>query len=325
MAPSLAAHRFPHERVLLPRTKLAYIHLGNLLTDAKRERAARVFGYVAIWLPEEMLLLYLQEGEVVTATSDNGRVKRPIPIADALELVPPEPEYGEVTFCEADDEQLACMYAMHSSEPESWPAELQSSDPAALFPYLMSTTFDGVVSVEHDGGVNFLIVRDGAVERVFLCGDSKGTLVERVQHIFSRDRASTPVVKRWPIPEPLPAQAPPALIQVYRDITSGLVQRVLAGGNDNAATIAEHARERLLKEHPALQSFSASARMGGAGSVADSPTVTAAVAAWTTEFLWATTDFEASSPEALLKAETWERRHILQSAGFFDRLPWKIV
>ena len=31
--------RFPHERVLLPRTKLAYVHLPNLLSDAKRDRS----------------------------------------------------------------------------------------------------------------------------------------------------------------------------------------------------------------------------------------------------------------------------------------------
>ena len=30
-----------HSRVLLPRTRLAYVHLRNLLTDAKRDRAAR--------------------------------------------------------------------------------------------------------------------------------------------------------------------------------------------------------------------------------------------------------------------------------------------
>src|SRR5215210_8327772 len=63
-----AGLRFPHDRVLLARTKLAYVHLRNLLTDAKRDRAARVFGYVAIWLPEGILVLYLQEGEVVNAT-----------------------------------------------------------------------------------------------------------------------------------------------------------------------------------------------------------------------------------------------------------------
>mgnify|MGYP006143044835 CR=1 FL=1 len=57
----------------LPRTRLAYVHLRNLLTDAKRDRAARVSGYVAIWLPEEFLLLFLREGEVVNAVRITAR------------------------------------------------------------------------------------------------------------------------------------------------------------------------------------------------------------------------------------------------------------
>ena len=49
-----AALRFPSTRVLLPRTRLAYIHLRNLLNDAKRDRAARISGYVAVSLPDEL-------------------------------------------------------------------------------------------------------------------------------------------------------------------------------------------------------------------------------------------------------------------------------
>jgi hypothetical protein len=61
--PVAAGHlRYPKVRALLPRTRLAYVHLQNLLTDAKRDRAARVFGYVAIWLPDEFLVLYMEEG-----------------------------------------------------------------------------------------------------------------------------------------------------------------------------------------------------------------------------------------------------------------------
>ena len=44
----ISTWRYPHKRVLLQRTRLAYVHLRNLLTDAKRDRAARVWGYVAI-------------------------------------------------------------------------------------------------------------------------------------------------------------------------------------------------------------------------------------------------------------------------------------
>ena len=66
--PAATLH-YPHDRVLLSRTRLAYVHLRNLLTDAKRDRAAKVYGYVTVWLPEELILLYMQEGEVVNATA----------------------------------------------------------------------------------------------------------------------------------------------------------------------------------------------------------------------------------------------------------------
>src|SRR5688572_20918910 len=109
--PSIVAGlRFPYSRVMLPRTRLAYVHLRNLLTDAKRDRSARLSGYVAIWLPEEFLVLYLQHGEVVNATVLDAKGSRAIAISSALECVPSEPEYGEICFHEAEDNQLASMF-----------------------------------------------------------------------------------------------------------------------------------------------------------------------------------------------------------------------
>src|SRR5437660_5036668 len=100
----LAGLRYPYARVLLPRTRLAYVHLRNLLSDAKRDRAARVSGYVAIWLPEEFLVLYLLKGELVNAAVSDGKTFAGIAINAAIEKVPGEPEYGEVCFHEADPE-----------------------------------------------------------------------------------------------------------------------------------------------------------------------------------------------------------------------------
>src|SRR6478672_6999112 len=111
MPASVTCLHYPSLRELLPRTRLAYVHLKNLLTDAKRDRAARVSGYVAIWLPEEFLVLYLQRGELVNACLHNGKEFCAIAISAAMEKVPNEPEYGEICFHEADDDQLSCMYA----------------------------------------------------------------------------------------------------------------------------------------------------------------------------------------------------------------------
>src|SRR6476469_8341474 len=323
MPQTLAGLRFPHERILLPRTKLAYVHLRNLLTDAKRERAARVYGYVAIWLPEELVLLYLQEGELVNATTLDPSGAMVIPIADALDKVPPEPEYGDICFHEADDEQLACMHFAHVVGEEPWPEELKPLDPHALFPYLLATTFDGTIEVTLDGNVNYLIVRDGMVERAFLSSVHFGELDEKIEALFRPDgRASRMGVRRFPVPPPVPSQAPPALIHAYRELVNGLVRELIGQGKDSAPIIAELARQSLASTHAPLHSFTARDRLVH-DPVAGVQELTDAVAAWVTEVLWAAADMDGG-PEAIIRKLTHERRHMFQSAGLFERLPWQM-
>ncbi|HWE42768.1 MAG TPA: hypothetical protein VG432_09695 [Gemmatimonadaceae bacterium] len=323
MPQALAGLRFPHERILLPRTKLAYVHLRNLLTDAKRERAARVYGYVAIWLPEELVLLYLQEGELVNATTLDPSGAMVIPIADALDKVPPEPEYGDICFHEADDEQLACMHYAHVVGEEPWPDELNPLDPHALFPYLLATTFDGTLEVTLDGNVNYLIVRDGMVERAFLSSVHFGELDEKIEALFRPDgRASRMGVRRFTVPPPVPSQAPPALIHAYRELVNGLVRELITQGKDSAPIIAELARQSLATTHAPLHSFTAMERLVH-DPVAGVAELTDAVAAWVTEVLWAAADMDGG-PEAIIRKLTHERRHMFQSAGLFERLPWQM-
>src|SRR3982751_5453229 len=205
MPATVSGLHYPSLRELLPRTRLAYVHLRNLLSDAKRDRAARVSGYVAIWLPEEFLVLYLQRGELVNACLHDGESFQPIAIGAAVDKVPAEPEYGEITFCEAEDEQLSCMFASQTTAPEPWPPELRSSDPTALFPYLISCSFDGVVEILVEGSVNYLVFHDGQVARAYLADSGQGTLVERVARLFDRERLALHVlVRRWGTPAVLP-------------------------------------------------------------------------------------------------------------------------
>ena len=324
MPVTVAGLRYPHTRVLLPRTRLAYVHLRNLLTDAKRDRSARVSGYVAIWLPEEFLVLYLQRGELVNACLHDGTSFQPIAIGAAVEKVPAEPEYGEICFHEADDQQLACMFQSQATLPEPFPPELRASDPAALFPFLMASTFDGVLEIASDRGVNYLLFENGTVQGAHLSGGHRGTLVERVGALFDVEhRALHLTVRRWPPPKDLPVQAPTGLVHAYRDLTTQLVLRLVADGRESAPAIAEHARQTLIGAHPALDGFSFSGRTPRA-VVADATALTAGVAALLNEVLWTATDQEGGGPEQMLRELTHERRHLFQSAGLFDRLSWKL-
>lgn len=325
MPASIDGLRFPAQRVILPRTRLAYIHVANLLNDAKRERASRVFGYVAIWLPEEVILLYLQEGEVVTATRTvDGKAYAVLPIAEALSHVPAQPEFGWLSFNEAADEQLACMYQAQVRPDLGWPAELVVEQPKKLFPYLMATTFDGMLEVVADDAANYLIFKDGVVKRAYLAADESASPVDHVAALFARGSTRHPLrVRRWELARPLPVQAKPQLIAAYRELVHGLVVRLVSEGAESAPAIAEAARTTLVAQHEVLGCFAVSGRTMK-DPAADTATLTAGIAAWISELLWTTSASADTPPERLLRETMWERRHLFASAGLTDALPWRV-
>jgi hypothetical protein len=325
MPASPAALRFPSSRVLLPRTRLAYIHIRNLLTDAKRDRSARISGYVAISLLDELITLYLLGGEVANATIRDSRGARAIAIASALERIPAEPEYGEICFSEAPEEQLGCMFDTHSKEAQAWPDGMATQDPAVLFPYLMSITFDGFLEIIAKDQVNYLIFANGTVARAYLSSAHHGTVIDRVAKLFSREaRISDLRISRWDGPGKLPVQAPPALVQAYRELSGGIVRRLVELGRETAPALAEQTRQRLVESHPALEGFS----FDGPSTkepLSEAAALTADVAAWIRDILWAASADDSISPDKVLRELTWDRRHMFQSAGLFDQVPWKVM
>jgi hypothetical protein len=326
--PAATLH-FPHDRVLLSRTRLAYVHLRNLLTDAKRDRAAKVYGYVAVWLPEELLLLYLQEGEVVNATATlDGAQFRALSIAEAIAMVPSAAEFGEICFYEADDEQLATMYWSQVLEPIAWPAELNVTDPAAVLAFLNATMHDGVVEVRAEtGGVNYGIVRNGSIVRGFFTeplAASAANAEARLSALLAASRAAERKKTRlWPVPPPLPVQAPPAMIQAYRDLMAALVKRLVDGGVDGAPAVTEHARQMLVERHRCLEYFSLT-HPHPRDPVTETPSLSDAMGAWIGELLWTVALQDGTTPEQLIGELARDRRHMFQSAGLFDALPWKV-
>ncbi|MGH7653877.1 MAG: hypothetical protein ACREN6_04370 [Gemmatimonadaceae bacterium] len=323
--PAATLH-YPHDRVLLSRTRLAYVHLRNLLTDAKRDRAAKVYGYVEVWLPEELLLLYLQEGEVVNATATlDGLQFRALSIAEAVAMVPSAAEFGEICFCEAHDEQLATMYWSQVVDPLAWPAELDVHDPAAVFAYLHATMHDGVVEVHAESGsVNYGMVRGGSVTRGFFADAGPANAEAMVTTLLAGGRPTERKKTRlWPVPPPLPVQAPPAMIQAYRDLVTAIVKRLVDGGVDGAPSVTEHARLQLVDRHPCLDRFSL-LHPHPRDPVTETPELSAAIGAWIGEVLWTVAPEDGATPAHLIGELARERRHMFQSAGLFDALPWKV-
>jgi hypothetical protein len=321
MSNALVQLRFPGDRSLLTRTKLAYVNLPRLLSDAKRDRSARVSGYVALWLPDGLVILYLRSGELVNATLDNGRSRKAISLSEALARVPAEPEWGEICFTEAPVEQLSCMYAAHTTAEIPWPD--QNGAGADIMSNLFNSRYSGLVEVTLDGHVNYIVLEDGNVARAFLCGASERPMVERAARALSTPAALLGCAKRFPLAVDMPAQALPQLISAYRELMESLVQQLAQAGRTSAPAIAEQARRNLLARHPSLAGFAPS-EAERFDPVCSAKDLSRGIAAWATDTVWAGLDIEKGAPQDLFRGLTRERRHMFQSAGFFEHIPWKL-
>ena len=318
------ALRYPAKRVLLARTRLAYVHLRNLLTDAMRDRTARVCGYVVVWLPDELITLFLEEGEVVNATtSSDGERFQEIAISDAIGRVPSSAEYGSICFHEALAEQLDTMFVTQTGMPLPWPHEIKLDDGDALLAFLYATMHDGVIELVDDSVVHYVAVSSGSPIRGYFADTQSGDVVAHLKMLLApRGAAPPPVVRLWPRAEALPAQASPALIQAYRDLIVGLTTHLGASGAVNAAEIVEDARRPLVATHPLLERF-APTMPTVRDPVSDTLTLSNAIADW----LGAVLRERAASgfaPEQVLREIVAARRHLFQAAGLFDALPWKL-
>lgn len=323
MAAHAAQLRYPHGRVLLARTKLAYVHLRNLIGDAKRDRTARVAGYVAIWLPEEFILLFLRNGEVVNAISATPRGIEASAISAALARVPAEPEFGEIAFHEAPAEQLVCMYHTLLVPPDPWPADFVAGDPKILFPHLRDSHFSGVIEVVNRDTVNYLVFQDGLIEQSYFVDDTGAGRTEQLARVFGpsspRPRAR---VRAWSGALRMPAQAPAALVAAYRDLIARLYAELGSYGVPVPAAVGERVRDALLERHPSLRSF-------GTGDKHEDPAddqddVTAAIAAWVTETIREALDSDEEAARNVIKVAARERRHMLHAAGLLSALPWEL-
>src|SRR5712692_8713583 len=97
----LADLTFPRAGELVHRTRLAFVHLDNLLAFAKRDRDGRVDGYITAHLPDECLLLFFRKGEAVNAASIHTAGRQVVTITEALKRMRSEVERGDLSYSAA--------------------------------------------------------------------------------------------------------------------------------------------------------------------------------------------------------------------------------
>jgi hypothetical protein len=322
----LAELAFPFDRVHIQRTRLAFIHLDNLLHFAKIDRDGRVDGFVTAYLPNEVALLLFKDGEVVTAVEFTESGRAVLPIATALKRIRRELERGELLYADAPAEQLAWMY--QSCAAPATPRFVDARQPAQLFPALKHERFTGVLELISGGRVSYFRFENGDYVNGHIWGRAEGgSISQQVESMFApRSDGTLPQISAavFPAVSELPVQASPALIETYRDLFWRLADAAEKQVPGEALKRAYRIRDELVAEHPSLTAIGTPSDRPVPELVATPAAITAALVSWCRSLLEQLEIIAPGIAPKVLKEGTREQRFVLQKAGFYGELPWAV-
>jgi len=317
---------FPFNRVHIHRTRLAFIHLDNLLHFAKIDRDGKLDGFIAAYLPDQVILLLLRRGELISAVSFTEGGRAVVPIARALRDMREEVERGELAYCDATFEQVAWMYASCAA-----PAKrrlVDDREPTKLFPVLFHELFTGVLEFISNGRVSYFRFQDGKFVNGYYCGKPEALAVPQyIESLFQPAPDGTrPVINAavFPPTTEIPEQASPAMIETYRDIFWKVAQAAEKEMPGEGMKRAYKIRDGLTAAHPPLPVLGTPLDREPAPLVTTADQLNGALGEWTQKLL---SELEIVLPgiaSTVLKEATKDQRFMLQKSGFFTRLPWQI-
>jgi len=310
--------------VQIARTRIAFIHLDNLVHFAKNDRDGRVDGYIAVYLSDELLLLFLHSGDLTTAVSFTTSGRSVIPLAAALRRMREQLARGELLFCEAPLEQLAWMY--QSGAAPAQPHPTASAERARALEALTNERYSGVVELIIDGQVSYLRLEQGALRAAY-CADAPGDRPppDLLGRLAARAAtAGTVAVSVFPATGELPAQPAPALIDAYREVFWRIVE---VGEREVPGEVTRRAlalRDTLSPIHGSLTVLGAERGKPPVPVVTTPEAMTSGLADWALQLLEQLEIIAPGVAPGVLRDATREQRYVLQRAGFYARLPWPI-
>jgi hypothetical protein len=323
----LAELDFPQTGRLIARTRLAFIHLENVLSFAKRDRDGRVDGYLVAWMPDECLLLLLHSGEAVNAVSLHPGGREVVPIAQALRSMEADVERAEMAYCIAPYEQLAWMY--QSCAELLNVRSVNARKPDALFPALAQERATGVLELISNGRVSYLRFDGGRFAGGHFCNRPESVSVPKYVESLFRDGpdGQPPALSAMLFAHraDVPSQAPATLIHTFRDLYWRITDAVEGEVPGEGKRRAQRMAAGLGADHRALALLAAPRDAGLADSVVQSDELAVALGEWTRQLLEGIEILMPGTAPKVLRDATREHRYLLQSAGFYDRLPWPVA
>ena len=317
---------FPRGQALLSRTRAPYVALENLIAFSKRDRDGKVNAYLIAYLPDEVVLLFFLGGELVNASVLTSAGRTVVALGDALRRIETGSERGEIAFHAGTPDLLAAMYGSCAKTPLA--LTLDTKSPDTIFQALLERQWTGLLELISNGRVNYLVVNAGKVASGYYAarGPDEPALsyVARLFTSTPPEPLPTIAVHLYEQPGPLPLQAAPALIAMFRRYVWDLTELIEGEAPGEGTKRAERVRQRLIPKHEVLSFVGGARGVEQPDPIVEPSALADGVAAWTRELL---SELEVLAPQSaprLVRQSGREHRFALNAVGFFDKLPWRV-
>src|SRR6266480_2363233 len=123
----------------------------------------------------------------------------------------------------------------------------------------------------------------------------------------------------------LPQQAPNALINTYRELYWRIVDEVDKEFPGEAKRRAQKVSSGIVDAHQAITILSAPRGTDTPDSVVQPEELSNALTDWSLQLLEGVEVMMPGTAPKILREATREHRYVLQSAGYYGRLPWPVA
>ncbi len=214
--------KFPKGIPIIENVKIQFVNFDNILNQAKKAREGRLNGYLQIIYPQEVDVLFFENGNAINAGRFNRSGFSEIPIKDLVDRAK-KSEVGIVNIYDIPDELVYMMIVTIREKPMIASKPFKDVDADKLLSKLQEINFNGFILLVKDFEYFYIKFENGLPVRIYTPGKIEvGKLTpELIKKFFEK---LTPDFKISIYKgETHIKQADPALVSLYVKFLNSLI------------------------------------------------------------------------------------------------------
>jgi hypothetical protein len=315
--------RLPRGRPIIENTRLEFINLANVLTAAKRERAHRISGYIAITYHDILELIFLNQGEAFNAARITQDKREIVPIGEVVEKAR-KSVMGTLSEYATDEILLKLIISSIVLKPIKSQIDLTRIQPRIFIEKLKNTKFNGFIWLQLGRDESFVYFENGAIPACYIAGRADQALEQEIYPILTKTETRVAVFDR--VEKAIAEQATPAQVEMFCKIFTALLKGYAHPlGQSLVLRTALSSKTTAQKEFPFIEKFGIESDLSFHGEAVVEPKVFSQGMAKMFDLIYESfSTFLGKESEVIAKKVLTDYRYALKSIQFFDFTKLKI-